>query len=139
MDKFANIVTIISGLMTIFGVTGIIGWSLSKESGQSLSQASMSVFAKAFKCGLCIVAFLVLLLPIQAIYISIVLSIGNGYLPASMKNPEFWWRDPDWYAYLVGYSVVVLVGIPLYALSASSIYTWSLRPFHTFWRHVRGR
>lgn len=139
MDKIANIITIISGIMTIFGVTGIIGWSLSKESGQSLSQASMSIFAKAFKIALCIVSFLILLLPIQAIHILIVLSIGDGYMPASTKSLEFWWRDSDWYAYLVSYCVVVLIGVPLYALSASSIYTWSLRPFHTFWNQVRGR
>lgn len=139
MDKIANIITIISGIMTIFGITGIIGWSLSKESGQSLSQASMSIFAKSFKIALCIVSFLILLLPIQAIHILIVLSIGDGYMPASTKSLEFWWRDSDWYAYLVSYCAVVLVGVPLYALSASSIYTWSLRPFHTFWNQVRGR
>lgn len=139
MDKIANIITIISGIMTIFGITGIIGWCLSKESGQSLSQASMSIFAKAFKIALCIVSFLILLIPIQAIHILIVLSIGDSYISASIKNPEFWWRDSDWYAYLVSYCVVVLIGMPLYALSASSIYTWSLRPFHTFWNQVCGR
>lgn len=125
--------------MTIFGITGIVTWSLSKESGQSLSEASMSVFAKAFKIALCIVSFLILLIPLQAIHISIVLSIGEGYMPAGVKNPEFWWRESDWYAYLVSYCVVVLAGVPLYALSASSIYNWSLSPFHTFWNHVRRR
>lgn len=139
MDKLANIITIISGIMTIFGITGIVGWSLSRESEQSLSQASISIFARAFKIALCIVSFLVLLIPIQAIHISIILSIGDSYMPGSMKNPEFWWRDSDWYAYLVSYCVVVLVGVPLYALTASSIYTWSLRPFYIFWGHVRGR
>jgi len=139
MDEIANVITIISGVMTIFGITGIVGWSLSKEAGQNLSEASISIFAKSFKLALCIVTFLVLVLPIQAIYVLIVLAVGDGIMPASTASPEFWWRESDWYAYLLGYCVVVLVAVPLYALSASSIYTWSLRPIRIFWREVRGR
>jgi len=139
MGKFADIITIISGIMTIFGVTGIISWSLVKESEQTLSQATISIFAKSFKIALCIVSFLILLIPMQAIHMAIVLSVGKGMMPSSIFNTEFWWGTSDWYAYLISYAVTVLVGIPLYSLSAASIYSWSIQPFIIFWRHVKER
>ncbi|CAG37898.1 similar to maturase (partial length) [Desulfotalea psychrophila LSv54] len=99
----------------------------------------MSIFAKSFKLALCIVSFLLFLILLYSIHISIVISLGEGWMPASTKNPDFWWKNSGWYAYLVSYCVIVLISIPLYSLIASSIYTWSLSPFRIFWTHLRNR
>ena len=125
--------------MTIFGITGIISWSFIKETNQSLPQRTISVFAISFKVALCIVSLIILIIPLQAIHITTVLFIGNGSMPGSIYNPEFWWRESDWYAYLISYALVVLFGIPLISLSLASVYTWSLRPFYLFWHSVRNR
>lgn len=139
MDNFANFVSIVSGLMTIFGITGIVSWSLSKEVGQSISQASMSIFAKSFKLALCVVSLLLFSVVLREIHFSIVLSVGEGWMPASLFNPDFWWKESGWYAYVISYFVNTLIGIPLYALIASSIYSWSLEPFRVFWQYLRNR
>lgn len=139
MDTIANIISIISGLMTIFGITGIVSWSLTKESSQTLSQASMSIFAKSFKLAICVASFPVFLLLFREIHFAIVLNFGEGWMPVSFKNPDFWWKQEGWYAYMVSYFVNVLTGVPLYATTAACIYTWSLAPFRTFWWHLRNR
>ncbi len=139
MDNFANLISIISGIMTIFGVTGVVSWSLYKETGESFSQATMSIFAKSFKLALCIVSFLLFLILLYLIHVSIVISLGEGWMPGSTRNPDFWWKNSDWYAYVVSYCLIVLIGIPFYSLIASSIYTWSLSPFRIFWTHLRKR
>lgn len=139
VDDLANVLSIVSSFMTIFGITGIVSWSLSREAGQSLSQASMSIFAKSFKLALCVVSLLLFLVVLREIHFSIVLSVGEGWMPSSLSNPEFWWKESGWYAYVVSYLVNVLVGFPLYALIVSSIFTWSLKPFHVFWKYLRNR
>ncbi|TVT53433.1 MAG: hypothetical protein FHK80_19005 [Azoarcus sp. PHD] len=139
MDDFANIISIVSGLMTILGITGIVSWSLSKEAGQSISQASMSIFAKSFKLALCVVSLLLFLVVLREIHFAIVLSVGEGWMPGSTSDPNFWWKESGWYAYVISYFINILIGIPLYALIASSIFTWSLEPFRVFWKYLRIR
>ncbi|PID47031.1 MAG: hypothetical protein CR967_05945 [Proteobacteria bacterium] len=137
MNAIANVISIISGLMTIFGITDIVSWSLTKESNQTLSQASMSIFAKSFKLAICIASFPIFLLLFREIHSIIILNFGEGWMPLSFNDPKFWWETRSWYAYLVSYFVNVLIGIPLYTITLSCIYTWSLTPFRTFWRHLR--
>lgn len=139
MNNFANFLSIVSSLMTIFGITGIVSWSFSREAGQSISQTSMSIFAKSFKLALCIVSLLLFSVVLHVIHVSIVLNVGKGWMPVSLSNPNFWWSEPDWYAYVISYFVNVLIGTPLCALIVSSIYTWSLKPFHVFWMYLRNR
>ncbi len=139
MNDFANVVTIVSGLMTIFGITGIVSWSLGREAGQSLPEASMSIFAKSFKLALCVVSLLLFSVVLREIHFAIVLSVGEGWMPMSLSNPDFWWKESGWYAYAISYFVNILIGIPLYALIASSIFTWSLKPFCVFWKYLRNR
>ncbi|TOI59241.1 hypothetical protein [Vibrio parahaemolyticus] len=139
MEQFANLVSIVSGLMTIFGVTGIVSWSLTKEAGQNLSQSSMSIFAKSFKLALCVMSFLIFLVLLREVHFSLVLSIGKGWMPISIENQEFWWRESDWYAYIISYFINMLIGVPVYSLIVSSIYTWSFKPFRVFWKYLRNR
>jgi len=123
--------------MTIFGITGIVTWSLTKETNQSLSQASMSIFAKSFKLALCVVALLIFLVILREFHFSIVLHIGEGWMPESVHSPEFWWKNSGWYAYFTSYFIIVLIGVPIYALIAASIYTWSFKPFITFKKYLK--
>jgi hypothetical protein len=125
--------------MTIFGITGIISWSLTKESNQTVSQASMSIFAKAIKLGLCIVALIILSQILIESHFGIVLHLGSGWMPGSVSTPEFWWQSKSWYAYLLSYAINILIGIPLITLICSSIYTWSVTPFKVFLRNLKER
>ncbi|MCL7942262.1 hypothetical protein M8009_18445 [Halomonas sp. ATCH28] len=139
MEIFVSVISTVSGLMTIFGITGIISWSLTKEVGQSVSQASMSIFAKSFKLALCAVFLLLFLSVLRQIHFAIVLNIGKGWMPWSIRHPEFWWKDSGWHAYLISYFISVFIGIPLFSLIISSIYTWSLAPFCVFWKYLRNQ
>ncbi len=91
MDNFANVISIISGLMTIFGITGIVSWSLTKETNQNLPQATMSIFAKSFKLALCTVSFLLFLVLLREMHFTIVLNVGQDWMPGSVSDPDFWW------------------------------------------------
>ena len=139
MENFANVISIISGLMTILGITGIVSWSLTKEVSQSISQATMSIFAKSFKLALCVVSLLLFLLVLREVHFTIVLSMGEGWMPASATDPDYWWKESGWHAYVISYFIIILIGIPLYALIVSSIYTWSLETFRVFGKYLRNR
>lgn len=137
MSEIADIISIITGIMTILGISGILSWSLTRESGGTLSSNSITIFAKSIKIGLTLIFQLVLIIPIQGLHIFLVLAIGEGGMPASAHNPEFWWRDNYWYAYGVSYLIGVLIWVPVCILSFTVIYTWSLAPVNTLIQHLR--
>ena len=83
------------------------------------------------------VSFMFLLILLRELHFAIVLSVGQDWMPGSVRNPDFWWQSSSWYAYIVSYFVIFLIAIPIYSLIASSIYTWSLAPFRIFWLYLK--
>jgi hypothetical protein len=138
VSEIADIISIITGIMTILGISGILSWSFTRESGGSFSSNSISVFAKSVKLGLCLIFQLILIIPMQGLHIFLVLALGEGVMPASAHNPDFWWKENYWYAYVISYLIGILLWLPACTLSFSVIYTWSLAPVNVFIQHLRG-
>ncbi|OCH70095.1 hypothetical protein [Vibrio splendidus] len=136
VSDFANIISIVSGLMTLLGVGGFFSWSIYDKSKEpDLSGKAISIFAYSVKFGLCILVLLLMLLPVHLCHISIVLAIGNG----SIGSSTMYWSEGNWYAYVVSYIIIVSIWLPIYLLLTASVFHWSFSPFKLFFAKMQGK
>jgi hypothetical protein len=130
----ADVISVIAGLMTIFGFGGFLSWSFFRKDKGTLADNSISVFAFSVKTGICFL----LLWPMSALFfglhIFVVLSLGRG----SIGGADFFWNSGYPFAYLASYALAVLLLVPLYIILSACIYTGSFAPFRSFFRAFRG-
>ncbi len=135
LGDVANVISVIPRMMTILGITGVVTWGLFSQQRGSFAQNTISVFATSVKMGLCVL----LLWPTSALFfalhIFVVLSLG----PGSIADGEMFWRPDYPVVYVVSYLLNTVLWVPLYALMCACIFTWSFRPFRTFWLALRGQ
>lgn len=128
-SQIADVVSVIAGLMTIFGLSGLMSWSFFKKSKGDMADNSITIFVMAFKSGICILLLWLFAIPVFFLHIFIVLTVGKG----CVGGENFFWADNEWYAYIASYLIGILIWIPLYILSCSAIFAGSLVPFKVFW------
>ena len=128
-SQIADVISIIAGLMTIIGLSGLLSWSFFKKARGNIVDDSISIFAMAFKSGLCILLLWFFAMPAYLLHIFVVLSLGKGH----MAGTDFFWGETDWYAYVASYLIGTLIWVPLFVLSCSSIFAGSIKPFKEFW------
>lgn len=131
-SQIADVISIIAGLMTIIGLSGLLSWSFFKKARGNIIDDSISIFVMAFKSGLCILLLWFFAMPAYFLHIFVVLSLGLGHIGGT----DFFWRDGDWYAYVASYLIGTLIWVPLYVLSCSSIFVGSIKPFKEFWARL---
>lgn len=83
----ANVISVISGLMTILGFGGIVSWSLFTVERGTLAENTVSVFATAVKTGLCGLLLWPVFMLLAVTHIFVVLSVG----PGAMGGDTFFW------------------------------------------------
>lgn len=134
IDEIANVVSLIAGLMTIFGIGGLFSWSLVRKSNESLPDATISIFAMSLKLGICILLLWIFALPAHFLHIFVVLTLGKG----RMGGADFYWGGEDWYAYIASYLIGFLVWIPTYLILCACTFSWSFTPVKIFVERLKG-
>ncbi|MEI7637024.1 MAG: hypothetical protein WCJ37_06925 [Syntrophus sp. (in: bacteria)] len=133
--SIADFISIVAGTMTIFGVGGLLSWSLVKKTKENLPDTTLSIFVMAFKLALCILMLWLFAVPVVLLHMFIVLSIGKG----SIGSGDLFWGDEYSYAYIISYIIGVLVWVPAYFISCACIYSWSFQPVIIFFKRFSNK
>ncbi|MDX6559124.1 MAG: hypothetical protein QOF72_2173 [Blastocatellia bacterium] len=118
----ANIISIVSGFITILGIGGIVSWSIFGKDRGAFQRKVALIFAFSLKTAFCLivlslVGFFALLIHVIIIGFSRGLTSSTFYWDA--QNPTF---------YLISYGFQILFLLPLYLILCSCIYEWSFEP-----------
>jgi hypothetical protein len=121
-----EILSFISSIITILGVGGIVSWSVNQRDSSQFATTVYKIFTYSIKTVLCFFVFLILY----------ILGLNLFDLSYSIIDSLFW--KTIYFDFSVG--TISLTGIivflmnfglllPIFFLSCSSIYKWSLNPF----------
>ena len=135
LSDVADVISLISGIMTILGISGFITWGLFSEQRGNLADDAISVFALSLKAGICVLLLWPMAVLFFVLHIFVVLSMG----PGAIDGGTMFWNAAYPVAYFVSYLVNTLVWVPLYAILCACVFAWSLKPFATFWAALRSR
>jgi hypothetical protein len=133
LSDVANVISVISGLMTILGIGGLISWGFLKKDRDTLAANLVSIFAFSVKTGLCLLLLWPLVPVVFMLHSMIVLTLG----PDQMASGSFLWNSDFPIAYCASYLINAILWVPLYLLLCACIYSWSFRPFRLFSRLFR--
>jgi hypothetical protein len=137
VGQVADIISIISGFMTIAGIGGILSWSLMRRSRGAFEQKTLDIFSHSLKGFL----WLLLLIPLIAL-VGLARGWYFGFLRDSLGlriGDRAWWDGRFPVAYVGFYASVFLFCAPLWILGGLSIFKMSLHPFAQFWRKFTSR
>jgi hypothetical protein len=129
----ADIISIVSGIITILGIGGILSWSFFKGHSGQLSNTVLGIVSYVLKIGLCLflgVAFILL----AAVMIS---TLQFWVLPlalTSLPTYNFYKYDAtvETPARLIAVVTSILVLLPAYLLSCASVFNGSIEPWRRF-------
>ena len=124
----ADMVALISGLMTIFGVNGFLSWSFCFQHG-SFAENSISALVCSFKTAACLLVLWPASTPFIFVRQLVVLSLTRS---GSVGAP--WWDANHPFACLVSYMVSSALVGPFYIICCACIYVGSIRPLKSFLR-----
>jgi len=125
-SNFADIITVVSGIMTILGVSGFLTWSIFKGKDGLLSEKLLSIFAYSVKSAICIS-----LLPILAMLLYFPWMFFVGFAGGDINATPFSGRA--WpIANYVGTTVLALFVVPAYVVICACIFEWSFDPLGRF-------
>ena len=144
LNYYADIIGIISGLMSIVGISGILGWSIFRKGKSPLANTILQIFAYSIKIFLCIILLGALLLLLQLPWMIVVDSTGGtsstqgewidgvGYVPVPFFSYLFSYGNH------LGTILIGLFAIPFYILCCACLFTWSLKPLKNFLKIFKG-
>ncbi|PTO57332.1 hypothetical protein [Vibrio splendidus] len=120
---------IAADLMTVFGISGLFAWSfISKDMQEkNLADIGISVFVISVKLVVCFFILALIYIPAFMMHFFIILLSSVHY----GAGDGIWNADKSG-DYIIAYSACILLWIPVYVLSVSSVFTWSLNPFTRF-------
>jgi hypothetical protein len=124
LNLTANIISIISGVITILGIGGIVSWSLFSKERRPFQQKVAAVLAFALKTGFCLVTLGLLAWPAFLVYGTIL-----AFSAKDVSSSTLFWNSSEPVQYVVAYIVIGLLFLPLYLVLCSTIYEWSFEPF----------
>lgn len=143
LNLYAAIISIISGSMTILGISGFLSWSFFQRDQNLLASKALEVMAYSIKVFMCIVLFFLLLLvffvPWEA---AVSLTGGDPYARIEVavgvrRSPTFF-ENLFLFGNSIGTLIILLLFLPVYVIGSASIFTWSLNPFRQLWRTLSG-
>jgi len=132
LSYFADIVTIISGFMTIIGISGVVTWSLTRNSKTLLEERIVAVFVISVKCFICILLAVPLYL-ISYFILGFIIVFLRDIFDEYNSAYSWWWSKDHPAAYTVAYIVAFLPSVPIWLLTCKSIIDWSFEPFKYFY------
>ena len=124
-----NVVSLVSGTMTIFGLSGLVTWSLFKKERGYFDNKVLSIFAFSIKSFLCSILLLIMY-GLSAFPYGFVIMLYKGHLGADF----FYWDEKAPIVYILAYLFAALLAVPIFCILATCIYSWSLRPIVKLWR-----
>lgn len=129
-------ISAIADAMTIFGVGGFFTWSFVKRSiqEQGVADVGISIFAYSVKLFLSLGALLLIAPLAYTLHFFTILAVAGSYGPS-----DGFWNASEPVAYSVAYGVTALAVLPLSILTVSSIFSWSLNPFRSFYARLTGK
>ncbi|SRR6266436_1856475 len=127
----ANIISIISGFITILGIGGIVSWSLSTKDRGPFQRKVAAVLAFSLKTAFCIFLLGVMAIPALTIH-----AIMVGF-PHNLGGANFFWDSAGQGYYIASYIFQGLLLLPLYLGLCFSIYEWSFDPFKRLWKAIK--
>ena len=133
-SKFADIVTVISGLMTILGVSGVVSWGFFARGGSQLARSIVTAFAYSIKTA---VAGL-LLGPAYWMWFEIhtfTLVLLNG----SLHMAFLYWDAERPLSYVAAYAVSLAIVVPIFLVAVTCIYKSSMAPVKQLFAALRGK
>ena len=109
--EFANWVTVVSGSMTIIGLSGLFSWGIFSRSRGGLSATVFEVFAYSWKTGLCLLLLVPFYIIWYLLYGELLSFVTRGY---AIK--DFYWDSLYPIRYSATYLATGLVLLPVYCL-----------------------
>jgi len=138
LSYYADIIGIVSGVMSIVGISGILGWSIFGKGKNPLSRTILMFFAYSVKAFLCIVLLGVMLFVLSVPWaITVSITGGNPYPLGEWVSGVGYKSVPIHemllsYGNLVGTVIIGLIFVPFYILSCVCIFLWSIQPAKDF-------
>src|SRR5471030_2245714 len=135
LTYLSTLVSLVSGAMTILGVSGLLTWSLTDKKRGTFDDNVIGVMAATTKLAIAVVVLLVGA-GIGFITHFFVLLLAKGSITAS---DNIYWDDAFAGAHIAGYAAAVILWLPLVVLCVSSVFSWSLSPFVRFYRALSNK
>lgn len=139
MKNIVDVLSLISSIMTIMGITGLLSWSLAGKSKKP-SDYALSFLGKAFRAAIC----LIILSPL--LYCFIILKSfltwifgGPSLVRDSLSDPLVWWDIDYPYSYILGYLVSTPIALVIIVPTITTIWFWKLSPFLQIWEYITNR
>jgi hypothetical protein len=124
LSDFSSYISIVSGFMTIAGISGVISWSIFERSQNRVARSVLLILAYSLKTALCCALFIPFLWAWRTIYVFAFRYLGDGTF--SYVHP--YWDDTAPIANTLAYIASVGLLFPTYAISAACIYRFSFAP-----------
>ncbi|MTB46044.1 hypothetical protein [Providencia sp. wls1950] len=139
MKNVIDVLSLISSIMTIMGITGVLSWGLSSKP-EERSNIALYILALMFRVAVCIIVIAIFVWPFAMArsWFSFMLFDGPSEVISSLKNPSLWWRDDYSVSYILGYVVTIPITLVLIVPCVASIWSRSITPFKVMWNYVAG-
>jgi len=126
ISQIANLITIISGTMTILGVSGFLTWSIFSGKDGLLSERLLSIFAYSIKSAMClaVIPFIGMLIFFPWIFAVGFAGGDPNLLPFSGKEFPI--------GNYIGTFIIAMFSVPAYIILCSCIFEWSFKPISRF-------
>ncbi|MGO2335291.1 hypothetical protein [Providencia sp.] len=131
MKNITDVLSLISSIMTIMGITGLLSWGLS-DRPKGAANFGLYILALMFRAAICILTLSFFTWPFIALKLFLVVTLPGGPVSvggSSIEDPLFWWDINYPFIYLLSYiisiPIILVIAVPIIA----SIWSWSLKPF----------
>ncbi|MEY1236066.1 hypothetical protein AB7102_00675 [Providencia manganoxydans] len=137
MTNIVNAVSLISGLMTIMGITGVLSWGLSGKPKET-SNIALYILTLMFRGAVCIIVIACFVWPFVLFrsWLSFMFFGGPSGAINSIEDPLLWWLSDYSISYILGYLVSIPITLVIIVPCIASIWLCRLTPFKTMWKYL---
>ncbi|MCD9529587.1 hypothetical protein [Photobacterium carnosum] len=142
LTNITNIISCISGIITILGVGGAISWSSSHSSKsyppdqQHIKDIIISIFALGVKIGACIIVLAIATAITYGLYTPLAI-ISNIMITGGANGSDLSFQGENIWPSAIALTSSLLLMVPLYLLTCASILSSSFEPFKLFWTVIK--
>ena len=125
LQEWANWISIIAGFFTIFGLSGVVTWSVFKKERSQLATTVLSIFNYSMKTALCLI--------LAAVFCGIFMLLNVILMVALKDGTElYWWESGKTLYHIPTYFVLSAILVPIYFILCECIYKYSIEPIQRF-------
>lgn len=133
LNLISTIVSIVSGLMTILGISGVVTWGFKNTETRPGADSIIIIFVYSIKFFINTIILAVLSLLAYMMNFGVVLVL-KGHIQA--ESNEYWEKGYE-FQHILSYLIVALLFIPMFLLLSATVYQWSFSPFNKFFSKFR--